>query len=286
MSDDASPCRLYVYLARDAPVGVILRRGPSAWVRMSLWHTDTDEIEHGQWFAGRVYERRCDLSPDGRLFTYFARKESARTMAEVGADSWIAVSRPPWFTALALWTIGSTWCAGTHFHDERTLFAAHITTPPDRGTLPPWLALTKDPLHLDRSPEWTDRTVHFSRLLRDGWTPVPGLETTNPCWERHSPDGQRTLIMTPRADASVTDYGGTHIDEYALRDERDGSTLEIAPATWAGWDQRGRLVVARNGALHEIDESGARRLIASFNDQAPDPQPAPPEAARWPSAPR
>src|SRR5215211_8035407 len=66
-----SPCRLFVYLAGDAPIGVVLRRGPSAWVRLSLWHTDTDEFEHGQWMRCRVYERRCDLSADGSLFASF-----------------------------------------------------------------------------------------------------------------------------------------------------------------------------------------------------------------------
>src|SRR5919198_5909820 len=74
----SAPCRLFVYLAREAPVGVVLRRGPSAWVRLSVWHTDTDAFEHGQWFKGRVYERRCDVSADGSLFVYFARKTKAR----------------------------------------------------------------------------------------------------------------------------------------------------------------------------------------------------------------
>ena len=71
-----APCRLFVYLASEAPIGVVLRRGPSAWTRLSVWHTDTDTFEHGQWFRGRVYERRSDVSPDGALFAYFARNIS------------------------------------------------------------------------------------------------------------------------------------------------------------------------------------------------------------------
>ena len=54
----AHPCRLFVFLARDAPLGLVLRRGPSDWFRLSLWRTDTDALEHGQWLRGRVYERR------------------------------------------------------------------------------------------------------------------------------------------------------------------------------------------------------------------------------------
>jgi hypothetical protein len=70
------PPRLFVVLAREAPIGVILRRGPAAWYHVILWHTDTDHFERGAWFKGRIYEERCDLSPDGQLFLYFALQGS------------------------------------------------------------------------------------------------------------------------------------------------------------------------------------------------------------------
>jgi hypothetical protein len=285
MNSDASPCRLSILLARDAPVAAVLRRGPSAWVRLSLWRTDSDIIEHGQWFRGRVYERRCDLSPDGRLFAYFARKDSPRIPDDVGAESWIAVSRPPWFTALALWAIGSTWCAGAYFVDQRTLFAAHTTEPPDLGTLPAWLTLTRDPPFVDRTNDWTDSTVHFNRLLRGGWSPVSDVSAPNPWWERRSPDGASTLLMMPRHDAWFTDYGGRHTTEYALRDERDGSVRELGTATWADWDHRGRLTLARQGRLLAWRAPGALDEIADFNAQVPAPEPSPPDAKLWPDVP-
>src|SRR5262249_44616225 len=70
------PCRLHVLLAREAPVAVILRRGPSAWYQVILWRTDRDTFEDGAWFKGRLYEERCDLSPDGELLLYFALQGS------------------------------------------------------------------------------------------------------------------------------------------------------------------------------------------------------------------
>jgi hypothetical protein len=76
----AQSCRLYVILARAAPIAVIFRRGPSRWVQIVKWSTNTDTFEEGQWFHGRIYERRCDLSPDGRLLVYFAQKINKRTM--------------------------------------------------------------------------------------------------------------------------------------------------------------------------------------------------------------
>src|SRR5437879_462433 len=102
------PCRLFGILARQAPCAVILRRGPSKWYRLSLWHTDTDTIDDGQWFHGRIYERRCDLSPDGSLFLYFAQK-MAGPVPDDYTNDWTAISKPPYLTALALWPKGDSY---------------------------------------------------------------------------------------------------------------------------------------------------------------------------------
>src|SRR5215469_609509 len=68
-------CRIVGLLAAATPRVVLLRRGPTKWVQLILWHTDTDTFEEGQWFHGRIYEARSDLSPDGTLFLYLARKD-------------------------------------------------------------------------------------------------------------------------------------------------------------------------------------------------------------------
>jgi hypothetical protein len=111
------PPRLFVILAHEAPVGVILRRGPAAWYHVILWHTDTDRFEHGAWFKGRIYEERCDLSPDGQVFLYFALQGSRWRTTYKG--SWTAVSRPPWLQALVLWPQGDTWGGGGRFVGPR-----------------------------------------------------------------------------------------------------------------------------------------------------------------------
>jgi hypothetical protein len=105
--DDLTPffadrCWMFVILAREADSAVILRRGPTDWWRLTLWNTKRDTFEHGQWFRGRIYPEKCDLSPDGNLLVYFAHKFSSRAIDRGYSDSWTAVSRPPFFTALAL----------------------------------------------------------------------------------------------------------------------------------------------------------------------------------------
>ena len=267
------PCRLFVFLARDAPLAAVLRRGPSAWARLSLWHTDSDTFEHGQWFRGRIYERRCDISPDGRLFAYFARKSVTGR-----PDSWIAVSRTPWFTALALWFIGGTYCAGALFPDRRRLFLGGLDIPPDEGALPRWLTVTKDAPYIDRTNNWTERTVYFNRLLRDGWRPLPDVAAPV-SWERPSLHGRGTLIMLPRSDRDFRAYGGPHVIDYALRIRRD--EIPLGRGTWADWDHRGRLILARDGRLLHW-RGGDEHEIADFNPQTPEPAPSPAEARAWP----
>ena len=126
-------CKLSVVFARDEPVGLILRRGPSKWVQLILWDTRRDRFTDGAWFHGRIYEDRCNLSPDGRLFVYFCHGGHSRPGY---SDSWTAVSRPPWLFALGLWPWGTTYGGGGRFTDSRTLVlnigpGAPLTTHPD-----------------------------------------------------------------------------------------------------------------------------------------------------------
>ena len=64
-------CQLFVILARRAPVGLIFRRGPADWTQLIRWDTAADRFDDGQWFKGRIYERRCDISPSGDKLVYF-----------------------------------------------------------------------------------------------------------------------------------------------------------------------------------------------------------------------
>lgn len=115
----ASGVRVYALLARDRPRAVIFRRGPSKQVLVLGWRTDNDTFYLGQWLKGRIYERRCDLSPRGQRLVYFAAKFRGSYY------SWTAVSRPPYLTALALWPKADTWGGGGLFASEDELLLNH-----------------------------------------------------------------------------------------------------------------------------------------------------------------
>jgi hypothetical protein len=268
-------CRLFVYLARRAPVAVVLRRGPTDWARLSIWHTDTDRIEHGQWIKGRVYERRSDLSADGTLFAAFVRQSGNRNR---GADTWIALSRPPFFTALAVWFVGGTYHTGAFFPADDELWLGFMKeAPPDVGVKPPSLRIAPpQPIpYIDGTGEWTERTVHFNRLLRDGWRLVD-REPYATIWERPHPAGTMTLSMV-HAWEDFRRFGGPYAVDYSVT-AADGTEHNLGEATWADWDQQGRLAAARGGQLCVWDATRGWTVIEDFNGQQPDPRPAPPEA--------
>jgi hypothetical protein len=81
-------------------------------------------------------------------------------------------------------------------------------------------------------------------------------------------------MMMIRSNTDFQAYGGRYVIEYAVRNETDGSEVALGQATWADWDQSGRLVIARGGRLIHWQPSGFTD-IADFNGQEPDPQPAP-----------
>lgn len=114
------PCRVDLVFARKAPLAVILRRGPSRWVRMVVWHTKTDHFVDGEWWRGRIYAEKCGLSPDGQLFVYFGYQWKPRYIPE-GVFAFTAVSRLPGFKPVALWPADSFWGGGGRFLNNRTV---------------------------------------------------------------------------------------------------------------------------------------------------------------------
>jgi hypothetical protein len=139
--------KLFVIAAKDEPTAVILRRGPSHWYHVIQWHTRRDAFVHGAWFKGRIYEEKCDVSPDGHLFVYFARKGSR--MDTDFTHAWTAVSRPPWLHALVLWPQGTTYGGGGRFADNRTLILRGVADPTHKDFPLQGLTATNDdaPLH-------------------------------------------------------------------------------------------------------------------------------------------
>ena len=271
MTPQEPSCRLHVILARDGRSAVILRRGPSRLVQVLKWNLRTDSIEPGQWFKGRIYERRCDLSRDGELFVYFAAKHAGPF------GTWTAVSRPPYLTAIALWPKGDAWGGGGHFFDQRRLGLNH---PANQMSLAAGFAPRRS-LQVQPIAVWAGRgedlPIEGFRDSRDGWEAIAsGISGKHQSGgrfaftmaaprisERPAPGRQADeALRLRRSLQGVGERGGRwYVERFAIH-RRDGALLlEIPGCCWADWAQNGDLLFAIDGRLYR--HSGRKTLRQS-----------------------
>ncbi len=249
--------RLYAILARKSPKAVIFRRGPSKQVLLISWDTSTDAFKHGQWFKGRIYERRCDLSPDGELLLYFA----ANHRPPYG--SWSAISKPPYLTALALWPQGDTYGGGGHFiAGNRIALNCYC----NEISLANGFSLPK-PLrveHFSERPVWqNDDAVWSGRLRRDGWTAVSYptkskdefgsrvlWEPDPPIkWHKPNPKFPKRYILEMSVIGIGEKDGPWYLTEHSVIDA-DRRVEKLGRTEWADWSQNGDLLFSMGGALY------------------------------------
>jgi len=159
-----SSTRLYAFLAREKSTGIVLRRGPSRQVQLLKWDLASDKLTPGQWFKGRVYERRCDLSPDGEYLIYFA------ATYKPPYHTWTAISKAPFFSALALWPKGDAWGGGGLFEaDSKGITLNHRSSEmrlAEGFSLPSNFRVRP---HGKDSGGGEDEPILSDRYIRDGW---------------------------------------------------------------------------------------------------------------------
>ncbi|MGI9244147.1 MAG: hypothetical protein ACR2RV_25340, partial [Verrucomicrobiales bacterium] len=159
------PARVHVLLAREADFGLILRRGPSKQVCTIGWDRREDTFQLGQWLLGRIYERRSDLSPDGKHFIYFAMNGKWSGAAK---GSWTAISRAPYLKALGLWANGSAWYGGGLFTSNSSYWLNAFEYGHEEISRPGNLIEQEErPFHESYGGE--SPGVYYIRLQRDGW---------------------------------------------------------------------------------------------------------------------
>ena len=259
MPDNTFPARLHVLLAPQAPIGLVIRRGPAKWVATLLWHRQTDEIQLGQWFHGRIYERRCDLSPDGRYLIYFAMNGKWQGEAR---GAWSAISRAPYLKALALYPKGDCWNGGGLWTGRRQYWL-------NGGTLYPPLCQTSE-VQRDEDFQPTQYfggecpSVYYPRLMRDGWTLLN--EPTrhrgqSEVWFEKPINKKWYLQKIAYAGPPTTPGRGCYWDEHALRHAGSDEWIPFPAWEWADIDGN-TLVWATGGKLYR-GQVGRTGLVQS-----------------------
>jgi hypothetical protein len=276
--------RLYVLVAAKADVALVLRRGPSDWWHLLHWDLAGLTVTPGAWFHGNLYARRCDISPDGRLFGYFALKIGGQSE---WPDAYCAVSKVPWLEALVAWKTCGTWTGGCQFsQDGEFRICACVEEKPFHGSYPGSLSIAALNTDWAKGNVWNEvkRGWRFADEDDPMVAPVPGQPNLVLRREQPAPGGGVTLgLIHQGVDFRQMGIEGVNL-EYFLQD-RPEDFAPLREAAWADWDHQGRLLMAtRDGELAVCECQGTRLNRVWSEDlraRSPNPQPAPAWAGRW-----
>ena len=280
------PARLRVSLAAKANRGLIVRTGPGKWTQAILWHTaHSMSLSTG---SGSMEQSTPASPPMALRCVYAGVKYHLEKAVKSGEQPdllyrWIAVSRPPYFTALALWEIdefvGSVGC----FLDEHTLLLSDNMDKsrlrqPTKGRLPKSLELVTE----------YDYNIWLRSEALQGWEIVEkrvqkqdrrynAFDLVIPLlWRKQYPQGRYDLYRL-QGDRSRT-------NSYYLVDRKTRQKRAVEDVAWADLDQMGRLIFTREGALwlgELVGQEFHYVLLADFNDQKITEVIAPEWARHW-----
>jgi hypothetical protein len=298
------PARVEAIIARDAPLAVILRRGPTRLVRMLRWNLRKDTIAGGQWINARVPARCVDVSPSGDLVACFVASYRQ------GPGTWTTISRPPYFTALAVWPKGDTWGGGGLFVSDRRLLLDHdrqVKYGVDQFALLPDFALPKR----FRVEEYREHTpprhdIEHPRMALSGWRVIqPALGRMEPNADLHYPyDPPEIMARTlddpkhPRFQLrrfvlghSPRQWRAAHrMMRAEVHDLKVQTHHDIGFVGWVDADHNGDVLWSRQGRLFRLAGSTRQgmkvdaepKLVADLNAMTFEAIEAPKSALKWP----
>lgn len=261
------PARIHPILARDRDVGLIFRRGPSKEVCTILWDRRNDTFKVGQWLKGRIYERRSDLSPDGKYLIYFAM--NGKWGSETGG-SWTAVSRVPYLKAISLFGKGDCWHGGGLFTGNREFW---LNGGQGHSAMTRSTEVHRDIVFQPDTYYGGECTgVYYVRLQRDGWKlrgrHGPMLDSWT-IFEKALPKGW-VVRKTAHEQVGAPPGKGCYWDEHELENPQSGARFQFEDWEWADLDGE-RIVYAANGKLFGVSVKSQTALgvpmeLYDFND--------------------
>ncbi len=274
------PARLHVIFASQSSNAIVFRRGPSKRVATFSWDRKTDKFKIGQWLKGRIYERRSDISSDGRHLIYFAMNGKWNSETK---GSWTAISKPPYLKALDLYAKGDCWEGGGLFLSSNKY----------------WLnegRYNKNSL-LSKNSNLTGQTrngpknnfgsectgVYYPRLLRDGWSLMERKQTGKKyhsftVFEKKLPN-HWVLRKIAHEQCNSPVGKGCYWDEHELFNTKSNLSFNYPDWEWADFDNKS-LVWATAGKLFRagfLGQDGLKeaKLLHDFNDYVFEPIRAP-----------
>ena len=241
--------RLHLLRAHDAPVIVVIRRGPSKLFHVIKWNTEKDKLDCGSWFSGKLYPMRCDVSFDGKWMVYLAMGDNGET--------WNGCCALPFLKTYLEGDNYGAWNGGGFWRDAKTLMLNRWLD--ERGHVP----FKTESMEIGRDE---DEGVLYAKMERDGWK-----RNGNSWGTDEEIKGSKKYMVRTTGD-----------DGWSWRIERKGPTLQcfyrgylefgrsfefrvleqpdlLDPnVQWATFDARGHLIVARAGWIERYSPANVK----------------------------
>ena len=210
---------------------------------------------------GRIYERRSDLSPNGKHLIYFAM--NGRWQSET-KGSWTAISRVPYLKAITLLGKGDCWNGGGLFLSDRDYWLNGGHTELKASEEVHENATYRPPAYYGGEC----LTVYFNRLQRDGWVMKSDDYQGAVLFEKQLPKSW-TLRKLAFAEIDQPHGRGCYWDAHELKQESTSTVLAFPEWEWAEFG-RGRVVWAAEGQLRAArlgtGKITSERLLHDFNE--------------------
>ncbi len=267
MKEEKFPARLHILIARDNEKAIVIRRGPSKSTCVLSWDRKKNTFEVSQWFKGRIYERRSDLSPSGKYWIYFAM--NGKWNSEV-KGAWTAIGRAPWLKAISIFAKGDCWNGGGLFLDDKTFW---LNDGYGHEQLFSCSEVKRaDPYNLPNQYGGECLNVYYNRLQRDSW--ILKIRSEKGKWNSETlfeKELVKNWLLRKICHEQVGSPKGKgcYWDEHEIQN-KSGKTLPKPDWEWAEWVDDS-IVYAESGCLYRIsikssDELSEPQLLHDFND--------------------
>ena len=277
MEQEKFPARLHILMARKSDKAIIIRRGPSKYTCVIGWNRNSNIFQVSQWLKGRIYERRSDISPDGKYWIYFAM--NGQWVRGVG--SWTAIAKVPWLKAIVFFPKGDCWFGGGLFLDDNFYWLNDGPYGHDFE-----LAFDNNNYRfLDTNEVKRNRTYHppnyyggeclnvyYNRLQRDGWKLIERSKkayfNSETILERQLSD-KWILQKICHEQINSPPGKGCYWDEHIIYNTT-GKLLVYPDWEWAEWWENS-IYYAEKGCLYQVkiespNQLSKPKLLHDFND--------------------
>lgn len=271
--------RIYCITDPESRVAVVMEKRPRQWWRLGRWDLVSGLYEEGAWFCGLLYPQRCDLSPGGLWFSYFAFKPNSDWPA---GESYDAISRMPWLQALAAWREIGTYSRGYHFVEECKVWDIGDATVGDVNPCRESFGMRRtepEQFSVARRRGWKESESTPPRSSSDVWDDLRKVTMEKP-----SPVDDRAILSVNgrfQAERGLPDVWPPDLSAYVHT--RKGRATILTGVQWADWTFEGHLAQATEDGRLLIWDTRRKRAISetSLGFDQPKPKQAPDWAGQW-----